>query len=544
MRKSVLAVISILFLSVLIPVKASACGGFVAVKGEKIFHSVYCDDVEGLNLKNLRWYDTAKKAESAGLKMCKKCAKFRDDDFDSAYCPMYFESADPLTITAMELSLEKGREIGEESGYQTAYDDFYNGRYEAGYQEGYDLALSEGKKIVAELEEKNGKRALTMYFISIIAVSASIFIYIFGRARISELKAEADGQIYLAQAEAKKIREQSGIEASKIRESALKEISVARNNLKLVTEETRQRHPELARQIADVQYYLDMNSYNQLLSKQHPAVRAADELKRIAKEKRELTIENKQLQYQIDFFETLFPWLEEFKEVPSDEAISYATGVYDSDYDAVRRWISPDEYAKLDNTAKYQLALDKWKSRKKNDWDIGIEYERYIGYRLECSGYKVTYLGATLGLKDMGRDLLAKKDGKTLVIQCKRWAKAKTIHEKHIFQLYGSTAVLSNENPGVKYEGVFITTATLSETAKKCAKYCGISVVEMCPMEDYPLIKCNTSKTGEKIYHLPFDQQYDKVIISKNSKSFYAWTTREAESKGFRRAYRWHPSKT
>lgn len=360
-------------------------------------------------------------------------------------------------------------------------------------------------------------------------------------------RARADRDSALQKERAELLRE-----ISTIRDETFKKIRIEREavdnadkKLREIVNETRQRHPELARQIADAQYYLDMRAYDKLLHQSHPAIRAAEEVKKIAGEKKELITENKQLQYQLDFYETLFPWLEEFKEVPSDEAISYATGVISSDYDAVRKWISPEEYGKLSNTEKYQLALDRWKNRKtKNDWDIGIEYERYIGYRLECDGYKVSYTGANLGLKDMGRDLIAKKHGETLVIQCKRWAKEKTIHEKHIFQLYGSTAVLAIENPGTKYKGVFITTATLSETAKKCAKYCGISVVEMCPMEDYPLIKCNTSKTGEKIYHLPFDQQYDKVIISKNSKSFYAWTTREAESKGFRRAYRWHPSKT
>lgn len=39
----------------------------------------------------------------------------------------------------------------------------------------------------------------------------------------------------------------------------------------------------------------------------------------------------------------------------------------------------------------------------------------------------------------MGRDLMISKDKKMYVIQCKRWSVEKTIHEKHIFQLYGTT---------------------------------------------------------------------------------------------------------
>ena len=352
-----------------------------------------------------------------------------------------------------------------------------------------------------------------------------------------------------ARAEIQSDRNEMLREVSTIRDEALSSIRMEREainqsdiNLRALVKETRQNHPELARQIADAQYYLDMRSYNQLLYQKRPALKAAEEVKKIAGEKRELMKKNRQLQYQIDFYEKLFPWLEEFKEVPSDEAVSYATGSYGSEYEAIRKWISPEEYEKLSTANKYQLALDRWKIRKKSDWDIGIEYERFIGYKLECDGYKVSFTGATLGLKDMGRDLLATKNDKTLIIQCKRWAKEKTIHEKHLFQLYGSTAVYATEHPGAQCKAVFITTTELSDTARKCAEYCDIVVVENCPMGEYPLIKCNANKNGEKIYHLPFDQQYDKVVISKNKKSCYAWTTHEAEGLGFRRAYRWHPN--
>ena len=186
------------------------------------------------------------------------------------------------------------------------------------------------------------------------------------------------------------------------------------------------------------------------------------------------------------------------------------------------------------SSVQHQNALDKWKNRKKNDWDIGIEYERYIGYLLECEGYRVSYVGATQGLNDRGRDLIATKKKNGLVIQCKRWSKDKTIHEKHIHQLHGSTAVLSIQNPEITYRAVFITTTELSPEAKKDAALCNIEVIEQFPMSEYPLIKCNSNMRGQKIYHLPFDPQYDLIIISKNKESCYAWTIEEAESMGFR----------
>lgn len=340
-------------------------------------------------------------------------------------------------------------------------------------------------------------------------------------------------------------------EVSTIRDETLSDLRIERDaikqaerNLEMIIKNTKQQHPELASQIADAQYYLDMRSFNRLLYGQRPAPKAAAEVRKIAEEKRDLMRANRQLQYQLDFYENLFPWLEQFKEIPSDDAVSYACGSYGSEYDSIKKWLSPEEYERLSNAEKFQLALDRWKNRKKEDWDVGIEYERYIGYKLECEGYKVSYPGAILGLKDMGRDLLAVKDGITLVIQCKRWAKEKTIHEKHIFQLYGSTAVLAAEHPRNRYKPVFITTASLSDIARKCADYCGITIVENCSMGEYPLIKCNKNTDGEKIYHLPFDQQYDKIVISKNKQSCYAWTIREAEDLGFRRAYRWRPNKS
>ena len=55
-------------------------------------------------------------------------------------------------------------------------------------------------------------------------------------------------------------------------------------------------------------------------------------------------------------------------------------------------------------------------------------------------------------------------------------------------------------------------------------------------MQEYPRIKCNINN-GEKIYHLPFDQQYDRTQI-KNNGEFYAFTVKEAILKGFKRAKR------
>ncbi len=119
----------------------------------------------------------------------------------------------------------------------------------------------------------------------------------------------------------------------------------------------------------------------------------------------------------------------------------------------------------------------------------------------------MTYHGIFKGLEDLGRDVLAEKDGATEIIQCKRSAKHKTIHEKHTFQLYGTMILAKLEQPKAEVTGTFTTTTKVSEKAREVGDYLGIKVEEGVPLADYPRIKCNVAgRSEEKIYHLPFDQ--------------------------------------
>lgn len=329
---------------------------------------------------------------------------------------------------------------------------------------------------------------------------------------------------------------------------AEKEIEQKRDDVERVIKENSQRYPWLANAFADYEYIRDKEIEKNLRMKARPAIKAAEQVSAIAREKRQLTAQNKMLEYQLNYYETLFPWLEEFKEIDPKEGAEYvraSSGEYrdlgddqDHERDAACRWISPEEYQDLSIVERNQRALDRYMKRKKSDWEVGIEYERYIGYLFEQKGYKVKYTGATLGLEDMGRDLIATDGDHVYVVQCKRWAKEKTIHEKHVFQLYGTTVLVALREPR-PVKGVFVTTTKLSDIAKDCAEYLNIKIVENLPMKPYPMIKCNVSQDGEKIYHLPFDQQYDKVRIKPNTEERYALTVAEAESFGFRRAFRW-----
>lgn len=137
-----------------LPIYSRACGGFIAVRGEKIFHSVYCSELKGMNLKNLRWFSTAKEAEISGLKMCEKCSEFYDDDFHPECSGHYFESDDPLILTAIEVSSEAEYQHGYEK-VEDELDYYYKDGYNAGYADGYTSAK---EQLDLEYQEKEESR--------------------------------------------------------------------------------------------------------------------------------------------------------------------------------------------------------------------------------------------------------------------------------------------------------------------------------------------------------------------------------------------------
>ena len=154
---------------------------------------------------------------------------------------------------------------------------------------------------------------------------------------------------------------------------------------------------------------------------------------------------------------------------------------------------------------------------------------------LRKKGCHVEYYGSLHGLEDLGRDLIVTCEGKIRIVQCKYWSQNKQIHENHIMQLYGSVIEYNLENQ-TNATGILITNTTLSDKAKEFAKILGIAYKENYNIDVFPRIKCNIGVEG-KIYHLPFDQQYDTTII--DGSEFMALTVKEAEDAGFRRAYRW-----
>ena len=174
-----------------------------------------------------------------------------------------------------------------------------------------------------------------------------------------------------------------------------------------------------------------------------------EEVSRAKAERRQYLHECLLLRSRLEVYRSLAPWLEDYMDCTLDELLKAkheedkASGKYADE--PIFRYVTQDEYNKLSEGERNQLALDRYwsKSVRHNLWLIGIQYERYVGYVYEQAGFKVKYEGALKG------------------------------------------------------------------------------------------------KDGEMIYHLPFDQMYDRVVIEPEKGECYVKTVAEAEQKGFRRAYRW-----
>ncbi len=279
------------------------------------------------------------------------------------------------------------------------------------------------------------------------------------------------------------------------------------------------------------------NASKYLLNKKRPATSEGLRIGALKLQTKSYLVELNKTKYQLNYLLNSYPELEEFIESDDDGDKEESARSNDK--------IPDDTWRSLSESQKSQLLLTNYLNRRKSKWEIGRDYELYVGYKYSLQGYSVDYFGSYNGLEDLGRDLIVKKGGETGIIQCKYWSSKKQIHEKHIAQLYGTVVSYIIENNYIPslVHGIFITNISLSDTAKKFADFLDIKYKENYPIGEFPRIKCNISKdeygNETKIYHLPTDQQYDNVKIEHRGECF-AFTVDEAEKLGFRHAYKWH----
>lgn len=305
----------------------------------------------------------------------------------------------------------------------------------------------------------------------------------------------------------------------------------------------------LAHYLVEADKVFDELIISNMRSKSRPALHAADEVVEARSEKRAYKEKAKFLEYQLKSYKEYFPFLEEYEEAILDETIPLSSDRQNrevlEDADPVTKYLHQTEFEQLPPGKRNQLALDRYLRRNHKELEIGRMYERFLGFEYERDGWSVEYKGIIDGYEDFGRDLICTKGGRVEIVQAKCWNSAKLIHEKHIFQLFGTTQhfAITSKQPELFSESVravFITTTILSDEARKVASWLKVQVKEKHQLDKtYPMIKCNINQaTKEKIYHLPFDQQYDRTKIIPTIGEFYARTVEEAENRGFRRAFR------
>ncbi|MCL7765456.1 restriction endonuclease [Polaribacter sp. Z014] len=284
-----------------------------------------------------------------------------------------------------------------------------------------------------------------------------------------------------------------------------------------------------------------------LENKKRPAISESKRIKELKTQSKFHIEQYRQMLYKYEYLLNIFPeltnYVDDFDTLKQLDDVN-SIKEFKEDFDNVQNYLSKEEYFDYDEDYRNQLALDRYLKGKKTNWQIGRDYEMSCGITYEERGWEVEYFGMEKRLNDLGRDLIARKGNDVEIIQCKLWKKTKTIHEKHILQLYGTTIIDTLMNPDLfkVVTPVFITNTSLSETAMKFAKILGVRI-EKWEMKEFPRIKCNIGIDSEgietKIYHLPFDQHYDRTKIKKGQ-GFLAKNIKEATESGFRRSYKYY----
>ena len=386
------------------------------------------------------------------------------------------------------------------------------------------------------------------YVICISLIAAIIVIYFKHRNKIKKLLEEGDREI-------KKLQDKSDKEKDELKEALhgqcvySSQLEICIKNKDLVFQSLKDSNEKgivrIASLLSDHELVQCDISSQYLKAKIRPALVEAQRIDQLKRETKKYIEQYRIMLYKYEALLGIFPelslYVEDFETIKELSNIEKVKDLQE-DYDRVNNYLSKEEYLKLGVNERNELALSRYvNGRNKSNWQIGRDYEMYCAHVYRTHGWTADAFGIEKGLNDMGRDIIAWKDKDLHIIQCKYWASGKVIHEKHIAQLYGSVVefAISMESYLSKREmtptPVFITNIDLSKTAKKFATRLGVKVFKW-DIGEFPRIKCNINNGG-RIYHLPFDQQYDRTKI-ENEGELYAFTVKEATSKGFRRAFR------
>lgn len=376
-----------------------------------------------------------------------------------------------------------------------------------------------------------------IFFAYSIATSTTLFALYYGILNIKRKKELDKLKIEHSQKEYTLKKEYSEKEKKLISEKDLYKLQIEKMVTLMGSKEPFSLSASL---FSDMKSYIFDDAAKFLIRKKYPAYTTANEIKN---EMKKLYVESqkeyKTLLYKVEFLLDIFPDLKSFME--DDQSIKELT-VY-KDYkdiienkDKSRDYLTPQEWNNLDSVQRNQLALDRWSKSDKSKLVIGLLYEMYISHILRTNGHKVIEHGIKNGVSDLGRDIISYKNGWVFIYQCKNWGKNKFIHENVVCQLFGTVMEYKIKHMTENVKAILVVSTKLTPMAEEFSKRLGIEVRKI-DLGEFPMIKCNINGNN-RIYHLPFDQQYWRTEINKPGE-FYAKTVLEAESKGFRRAMKY-----
>lgn len=196
----------------------------------------------------------------------------------------------------------------------------------------------------------------------------------FNVQQISRAELELSKRETLLKQETEKLKQETEASRKKINEEYAKRSLQLDNQRKAIQmgickieSEALASAPWLAQMYADFIYSIDFNHVHYLEHKAHSAKKAADIVRNTLVEYRSTLKHLKLLQYQMNIYETVAPWLENFRDVDSEtiraciQPDDIDSANINSEFDTIKRWLSKEEYDRLSTVDRYQLALDRYK---------------------------------------------------------------------------------------------------------------------------------------------------------------------------------------
>ena len=127
-----------------------------------------------------------------------------------------------------------------------------------------------------------------------------------------------------------------------------------------------------------------------LSAKSRPALAAAEEVREKGRRLAALRRESKYARWLLELYEWHFPWLADLREEGTlGELLEGGPGVEDDtdgEADPVERWVTKAEFGAMTSAERNQVALDRFLRGRQSPWQIGRDYELYIGYLAGAGG--------------------------------------------------------------------------------------------------------------------------------------------------------------